>query len=120
MRKNIVLNRFKIGFQLALLILHLQAGLIYAQQNSKSERNAEIVEYTSATAGAAYIQGKITEDRWLEAESATFQVEEAFLSTEYATMAQELRQEFVRENKGETLADVHDIADAIKRCGRIS
>ena len=83
-------------------------------------RILEIVEYTSATAGAAYIQGKITEDRWLEAESATFQVEEAFLSTEYATMAQELRQEFVRENKGETLADVHDIADAIKRCGRIS
>lgn len=47
MRKNIVLNRFKIGFQLAFVILHLQAGLIYAQQNSKSERNADIVEYTS-------------------------------------------------------------------------
>ena len=78
-----------------------------------------VVEYLGANAGAAYIQGRINEERWLEADNATFQVEEAFLSTEYATMAQALRQEFVRENRGDTLADVHDIAEAIKRCGRL-
>ena len=86
--------------------------------NPTQEHMLKIIVYLGAEVGAAYVHGGVPEERWMEVENVHHAMETAFISKEYADMAAKMRQDFIREQRGETLADVVDIAEAIKRCGK--
>ena len=82
--------------------------------NPTEEHILKVVTFVSAEAGAAFVHGSIKEERWLEVEDVNYKIEAALISTEYADFSQKLRQEYIREQRGETLADIHDINEGKK------